>query len=53
MIEALVPYDQANLVENAYDYGRVFEKEYREEGIFVRAELVPEMRGRLAKFEVS
>lgn len=53
MIEALVPYDQANLVENAYDYGRVLEKEYREEGIFVRAELVPEMRGRLAKFEVS
>lgn len=50
LIKALVPYDQAKLVEQCYDYGRVRTKEYREDGIYLEAELVAEMRGRLERF---
>ncbi len=53
LIEALVPYDQAKLVENCYDFGRVLEKEYREDGIYIRAELVPEMKGRLLPYAIE
>lgn len=51
-VRALVPYEHANLVERAYDYGRVISKEYREDGIYLEADLVAEMRGRLAAFVV-
>mgnify|MGYP000971910354 CR=1 FL=1 len=53
LIEALVPYDQAKLVENSYEFGRILEKEYREDGIYLRAELVPEMRGRLMPYAIE
>jgi GTP-binding protein HflX len=49
-IRALVPYDKANLVEQSYNFGRVLEKEYREDGIWLVAELVPEMRYKLEAF---
>jgi GTP-binding protein HflX len=49
-IKALVPYDKAQLVEQSYNFGRVLEKEYREDGIWIVAELVPEMRYKLEAF---
>lgn len=49
-IRALVPYDKAHLVEQSYSFGRILEKEYREDGIWLVAELVPEMRGKLEAF---
>jgi len=50
MVEALVPYESAKLVEACYDFGRVLEKDYREDGIYVRAEVVPEMQGKLRPY---
>lgn len=51
-IKALVPYDHSRLVENAYAFGRVTVKEYREDGVYIEAELVPEQYGRLEPFAV-
>jgi GTP-binding protein HflX len=50
MLIALVPYDKTQLVESAYDYGRVIKKDYRGEGIYLEAELAPEMYGKLEAF---
>lgn len=52
-IRVLVPYADANLAERAHDFGRVLKKEYRDEGIYLEAELVAEMRGKLEKYAVS
>lgn len=49
-VTALVPYSHSHLVQACYDYGRVLQVDYREEGIFVEAELVAEMREQLARF---
>lgn len=51
-IKALVPYEQSKLVENAYHFGRVTKKEYREDGVYIEAELVPEHHGRLVPYQV-
>lgn len=51
VIHAVIPYDQASLLESCYQNGRVLAKEYRPEGIYVEVEVVPEMRARLAPFE--
>lgn len=53
IIKVLVPYSESNLVERAYDYGRVLKKEYRDEGIYLEAEVVPEHRGKLEPFLVK
>jgi len=50
IIKVLVPYSETNLVERAYDYGRVLLKEYRDDGIYLEAEVVPEHRGKLEAF---
>jgi GTP-binding protein HflX len=47
-LEALVPYSESQLIQECYDFGRVLKVDYREDGIFVEAELVNEMR---RKFE--
>lgn len=52
-VKVLVPYAEANLAERAHDFGRVLKKEYRDDGIYLEADLVPEMRGKLEKFAVS
>ncbi|MEM4408954.1 MAG: GTPase HflX [Candidatus Caldarchaeum sp.] len=46
-VVALIPYEHAGLVQECYDYGRVLYVEHREEGIFIKAELVSDMIGRL------
>lgn len=51
-IRALVPYASSNLVQACYDYGRVHKVDYREDGIYVEADLVHEMRKRLEPYEV-
>ncbi len=53
MVEALVPYSESSLVQDCYDYGRVHEVEYRENGIYVRAELVAEMRQKVGRFAIT
>lgn len=52
-VRALVPYSESTLVQRCYDYGRVIKTEYRDEGIYVEAELVVEMRQRLQKYAVE
>ncbi len=47
-LEALVPYSESQLIQECYDFGRVLKVDYREDGIYVEAELVNEMR---RKFE--
>lgn len=53
LVKALVPYDHAQLAENAYRFGRVINKEYRDDGIYLEAEVVAEMRGKLAPYAVT
>lgn len=50
---AVVPYSEASLIQDCYDYGRVLRLDYREEGIFIEAELVKEMREKLDKYIMS
>jgi GTP-binding protein HflX len=52
-VKVLIPYQHQALLQECYDYGRVLKEEYREDGIFVEAELVAEMRHKLAKFAVA
>jgi GTP-binding protein HflX len=53
LVRALVPYSESSLIQSCYDFGRVLKLDYREDGIFVEAELVQEMRVRLEKFSVE
>lgn len=52
-VKVLVPYDKAQLVERAYDYGRVITKEYREDGIYLEADVVAELRGKLEPYRIA
>jgi GTPase len=52
-IRAVVPYAESGLVQECYDYGRVHKTEYREDGIYLEAELVAEMRHKLARYQVE
>lgn len=51
-IKALLPYADSSLVQDCYDYGRVHKVDYREDGIYLEAELVAEMRMKLRKYQV-
>ena len=52
-VRALVPYSEASMVQDCYDYGRVLRLDYRDDGIYVEAELVKEMRENLERFAVE
>ena len=52
-VQALIPYSESSLVQDCYDFGRVLKVEYREDGILVIAELIAEMRGKLARYEIT
>ena len=49
-VEAVIPYDHSALVQECYDYGRVLNLEYKEDGIHVVAELVAEMRAKIKPY---
>ena len=51
-VKALVPYSDSNLVQDCYDFGRVLKLDYRDEGIYLEAELIAEMRQKMKRFEV-
>lgn len=53
LIHALLPYDQSGLVEAVHKYGRVLKEEYREDGIYLEAEVVPEYSAKLAQYRVE
>lgn len=52
LVRALVPYDQSALVEACYRFGRVLKRDYRDDGVYVEAELVPEMQAKLSRYAV-
>lgn len=52
LVKALVPYSDSNLVQDCYDFGRVLKLDYRDEGIYLEAELIAEMRQKMKRFEV-
>lgn len=52
-VQALIPYDQANLVQECYQYGRVLKEEYRDNGIYIEAELVKGLKEKIEKFSIS
>lgn len=52
-VVALLPYTESALVQDCYDYGRVVKVDYREDGIYLEAELVAEMRSKLDRFVVD
>ena len=51
-VKALIPYTHNYLLQECYNFGRVLKEEYREDGIYVEAELVAEMRGILSKYAI-
>jgi GTP-binding protein HflX len=51
-VKILIPYDEQGLLQECYDYGRVHKVDYREDGIYVEAELVVDLRERLKRFQV-
>ncbi|MFI5384540.1 MAG: GTPase HflX [Fimbriimonadales bacterium] len=51
-VKALLPYTESALVQDCYDYGRVLKVDYREDGIYLEAELVAEMRSKLERYPV-
>ncbi|HVL39371.1 MAG TPA: GTPase HflX, partial [Fimbriimonadaceae bacterium] len=53
LVQALVPYSESGLVQDCYDYGRVLKVDYREDGIYVEAELIEEMREKLRRYSVE
>ncbi len=53
LVKALVPYSEGHLVQQSHDFGRVHTVEYREDGIYIEAELVAEMRNLLSKWAVT
>lgn len=52
-VKALVPYSESSLVQDCYDYGRVHKVDYRDEGIYIEADLVNEMRQKLERYSVT
>lgn len=51
--KALIPYSESSLVQECYDYGRVHKIEYQEDGIYLEAELVVEMRNKVRRFTIE
>ncbi|MBL8086906.1 MAG: GTPase HflX [Chthonomonas sp.] len=51
-IRAVVPYDHSVLVDECYRYGRVLSADYQDDGIHIEAEVVAELRSRLAPYVV-
>jgi GTPase len=52
-VRALVPYSEAHMIQDCYDYGRVLKVDYRDDGIFLEAELVAEMRQKLSRYSLQ
>lgn len=52
-VQALVPYSESGLIQDCYNFGRVHKVDYREDGIYLEAELVSEMRGKLRRYAVD
>ena len=52
-VKLLIPYGEQAILQECYDYGRVQTVDYREDGIYVEAELVVDLRARVEKYAVE
>lgn len=52
-VKILIPYDDQSVLQECYDFGRVQLVEYREDGIYVEAELVVDLREKVRKYAVG
>lgn len=52
-VRALIPYENAKLLQDCYQFGRVLKEDYQENGIYIEAELVTEMRDILNPYVVE
>lgn len=52
-VRLLVPYSESAVVQACYDYGRVLKTDYRDDGIYLEAELVDEMRQKVAIYSTE
>lgn len=52
IVSALIPYEKSSLVESCHKFGKVHKEEYREDGILIEAEVVPEWAARLAAYAI-
>lgn len=49
-VTVLLPYDQSGLLDECYRFGRVHRVDYRDDGIWVEAEVVSDLRNRLERY---
>lgn len=52
-LNLLIPYAEAGVIAEVRAFGEIRGEEYRNEGIFVRASLEPQVAGRLKRFEIE
>ncbi len=50
MVTAMIPYSENAVIQDCYNFGRVHVVDYRENGIYLEAELVREMRHRIQPY---
>lgn len=46
-VEVRLPYSEAQLIAECYEFGRVLNVEYQEDGVLVRAQVIPEVAAKL------
>lgn len=46
-VEVHLPYSEAHLIAECYEFGRVLIVEYQEDGVFIRAQVIPEVAAKL------
>lgn len=52
-MQLAIPYSRSDMVALCYEYGKVGTVEYKEDAIYVRAEVAKSLAGRLSEFEVK
>ena len=52
-VELFIPYNQANLIPYLYEKGKVIEKEYKDENIYVKGKFNSIIIGRVKEYVVK
>lgn len=50
LVRALIPYSQNSLVESCHKFGRVILEDYREDGIYLEVDVIPEWQTKLKPY---
>ncbi len=51
-VTAIVPYDKTALIDACYKFGRVIKKDYKDEGVYLEADVLPDMVAKLREYAV-